>query len=480
MGEKTKFYVDVSSLHKEVTGSCILNTVRFPDGSKKMILVDCGMFQEKDYVELNKSFPFIPSNIDHLIITHNHMDHIGRIPFLVKKGYQGKIHMTKATQVLIKPALYDGVKVFQSRYDSFNEPMLYTTDDVDSTIKLIEGHEYEKGIFLDTEERIKLTFFMNGHLPGAAIVLLQLYYPGYKKINLLFTGDYSSKNSFFDVNSLPKEICDDEPITVICESTYGDMNSSEIKEVFVNNIKEAVDAKKQIVCPVFSLGRTQEVMLKIKQMQDEGLISKSVPIYYQGPLGCKYNLLYESTENVLGLNENARNFYPANLTIVTNKQKEHSIIAKNDCKIVLCSSGMGTYGPSRTYLPAFLSKSNALIHFTGYLSEDSMGRAIYEAEPGSVCQLLGQEVKKRAQVEYTSEFSSHAKADELITFLKRFKHLKCVLINHGEESTKHEFSKRVVNEIEPKFTAVLGEYLYRIGPYGFANKSYNTKYQPVK
>ena len=141
---------------------------------------------------------------------------------------------------------------------------------------------------------------------------------------------------------------------------------------------------------------------------------------------------------------------------------------------------MGTYGPSRTYLPAFLTKGNALIHFTGYLSEDSMGRAIYEAEPGSVVEMLGLQVKKRAKVEFTSEFSSHAKADELIGFLKPFKdNLKCVLINHGEENTKHEFSRRVVDEIEPKYTAVLGDYLYRISPYGFV-KSINTKYQQVK
>ena len=140
---------------------------------------------------------------------------------------------------------------------------------------------------------------------------------------------------------------------------------------------------------------------------------------------------------------------------------------------------MGTYGPSRTYLPAMLTKGNCLIHFTGYLAEDSMGRAIYEAADKSVVEMMGLQVKKRAQVKYTSEFSSHAKADELISFLRPFNDIKMVLINHGEANTKIAYSQKVVDEIEPKYTAILGEYLYRVCAYGFV-KSISTKYQPYK
>ena len=474
MGEKTKFHVDISSIHKEVTGSCILNTIKFPDGSTKKVLVDCGMFQEKEYIEMNKSFPFIPEDLDHVIVTHNHMDHIGRLPLLVKQGYRGKIHMAKATSVLIKPALYDGLKILQNRYELFNEPLLYTSDDVAASIELIEPHLFEKSEWLD--KNIKMTLFMNGHLPGACIILLQIYYADLPKINLLFTGDYSNHNSFFDVSPLPNWVYD-LPITIVQESTYGNMDSSQVESVFCDNIQKAVEAKKQIVCPVFSLARSQEIMLTIKQMQDDKKISKSIPIFYDGKLGNTYNTLYGS--GLLDLNENADHFTPANFTVVENKQKRNSIIADNNCKIILTTSGMGTYGPSRTYLPAMLTKGNCLIHFTGYLAEDSMGRTIYEAEPGSVVEMMGLQVKKRAEVKYTSEFSSHAKADELINFLKPFKDIKMVLINHGEESTKVAYSQKVVDEIEPKYTALLGEYLYRVCAYGFV-KSISTKYQPYK
>ena len=479
MSEKHRFHVDISSAHKEVTGSCILNTIKFPDGSTKKVLIDCGMFQEKEYAELNKSFPFIPADIDHVIITHNHMDHIGRIPLLVKQGYHGKIHTTNATSILIKPALYDGIKILQNRYELFNEPLLYNVDDVTASIELIESHPYEKSEWLD--KNIKMTLFMNGHLPGAAIVLLQIYYRDserkHESINLLFTGDYSSKNSFFDVSPIPNWVYD-LPITIVQESTYGNMNSSEIKSVFRENIISAVHAKKQIVCPVFSLARSQEIMLTVKQMQDDRSISKSIPIFYDGKLGCTYNSIYSSGA-LEDLNENSQNFTPANFTVVESKQKRSAIIADNNCKIILTTSGMGTYGPSRTYLPAMLTKGNCLIHFTGYLAEDSMGRTIYEAEPGSVVEMMGLQVKKRAEVKYTSEFSSHAKADELINFLRPFKDIKMVLINHGETNTKVIYSQRVVDEIEPKYTAILGEYLYRVCAYGFV-KSISTKFQPYK
>ena len=319
--------------------------------------------------------------------------------------------------------------------------------------------------------------FKNGHLPGACIVFLQIYYSDeekkYETINLLFTGDYSSKNVFFDVPPIPKWVYS-KPVIVIQESTYGNMNSNQVEYVFKENIIKAVEQKKVIVVPVFSLGRVQEIMLFLKMMQDEGLLSKSIPIYYDGKLGHTYTKIYYSNE--LDLNENSKNFTPQNFTFVDSKQMRNSIIYNEDCKIILCSSGMGTYGPSRTYLSTLLNKKNCLIHFTGYLAEDTMGRKIYEASHNSLVEFMGLQLIKRAEVLYTSEFSSHAKANELIEFLEPFTDLKMVLINHGEKSTKRLYTERVIEEIEPKYTAILGgEYLYRVNAYGFV-KSINTNF----
>ena len=101
MGNSSRLYMDIMALNNEVTGSCTFPIIKFPDGTTKRILLDCGLFQEIEYSELNAKFPFDPENIDHVLITHNHVDHTGRLPFLVKCGYRGDIHMSYTTSKLI-------------------------------------------------------------------------------------------------------------------------------------------------------------------------------------------------------------------------------------------------------------------------------------------------------------------------------------------------------------------------------------------
>ena len=130
MGNKNRFYVDVMAVHKEVTGSCILNVIKFPDGTTKKVLIDCGLFQEPNYLELNKTLPFKPENIDYVIVTHNHVDHVGRLPLLVKNGYRGKIYTSMDTSILIRHALADSYKVIRQKAKLANEKCLYSEKDV--------------------------------------------------------------------------------------------------------------------------------------------------------------------------------------------------------------------------------------------------------------------------------------------------------------------------------------------------------------
>lgn len=475
MGNTNRFYVDVMALHKEVTGSCILNNIHFPNGTTKKVLIDCGIFQEMDYLELNKSLPFDASNIDYVIVTHNHVDHTGRLPFLVKKGYRGKIHMSYDTSTLIKNALFDSYKVLKRRAELNNESVLYTENDVDLTLSLVEGHPFEEAIWLD--DNIKLTFFMNGHLSGAIIVLMQIRYHDrekhYENINMLFTGDYNNKNMFFDVSPIPKWV-HQLPISIIQEATYGDMNSSEIEYVFEKNILEAVSKSYEIVIPVFSLGRSQEIMYTLKQWQDAGKLDKNIPIYFDGKLGMKYTSLF--TSGALLMKESCKNFLPENFTYVNGNDVRESILKDEKCKIILTTSGMGSYGPAQIYLPAFLKRPNALIHFTGYLSEGTLGRRLLDSQKNDAVEISGLKVKKLADVKFTSEFSAHAKADELIQFLKDFENIKLVLINHGDNLKKDAYASRVLNEINPKDVGILGrDYLFRLDGYGFI-KPMSTKF----
>lgn len=477
MGNSSRFYVDTMAFHKEVTGSCILNIIRFPDNRTKRVLIDCGLFQECEYSELNKSFPFNPSEIDYVVISHNHVDHTGRLPFLVKNGYRGDIHMSTTTSKLIPYALEDSYKVLKNKAKMANEPSLYLDSDVDETLKHIKGHPFEESIWLD--ENIKITFFMNGHLPGAVVVLMQIKYHDhsdthYEDINLIFTGDYNNKNIFFDVNPIPKWV-HQLPVTIIQEATYGDMDSTNIEYVFERNILNAVANRKKILIPVFSLGRSQEILFLLKKWQDEGKLDKSIPIYLDGKLAIRYTSLY--LRDGLDNREECKNFLPDNFSYVSAKAERHSLIDSDDCSILLATSGMGSYGPAQTYIPAYLRKSNALIHFTGYCAEGTLGRRLYNCQKGSIVEVSGLQVKKLADVFFTAELSAHARADELISFLLGFENPKLVLVNHGTLMKKDIYASRVVNETKSKNVGILGgEYFYRIDGYGL-NKTLSTKFK---
>ena len=481
MGNKNRFYIDVMAMHKEVTGSCILNVIKFPDGTTKKVLIDCGLFQEPDYLELNKTLPFNAENLDYVIVTHNHVDHVGRLPLLVKNGYRGKIYTSMDTSILIRHALADSYKVIRQKAKLSNEKSLYSEEDVEQTISQIRGISFEKSIKLD--DNIKVTMFMNGHLQGAAIILLQISFHDhyerkpYENINLLFTGDYKNDNMFFDVNPLPKWV-HQLPITIIQESTYGDMDSSEIQHVFKDNILNAVSSKSEIVVPVFSLGRSQEIMFTLKKWQDEGELDVNVPIYFDGKLGMRYTSLYLSGN--LGVKEECSEFLPENFTYVSNPVLRARLLTDGKPKIILTTSGMGSYGPAQTYLPAFLTKKNALIHFTGYCAENTLGRRLYDCEYGDAVEVGGLVVKKLAKVEFTSEYSAHAKSDELLNFLKDFESINTILINHGSLEAADQYSSAVIKNIDSKNVGILGrDYLFRLNGYGLI-KTIPTKFGPYR
>ena len=176
------------------------------------------------------------------------------------------------------------------------------------------------------------------------------------------------------------------------------------------------------------------------------------------------------------IKEEMWNFLPENLTFV-DRTSRAEILESEEAKIILTSSGMGSYGPAQEYIPEYLTRGNALIHFTGYTTEGTLGARLKEAEVGTPVQIGGTLVKKRAQVEYTTEYSAHAKADEMIDFPKKFKHLELVLVNHGEADTKQIFAERIINEVDTDRVGILGcGYFFRVNHDGLV-KSMSTKFE---
>lgn len=471
MGSKERFYADIMAVSPEVTGSCNLVIVKLPNGESIRFVVDCGLFQEREYDEYNYSLPFKPQEVDFCLVTHNHVDHTGRLPFLVKSGFSRNIYATKTTCKLLPLALEDSFKVLKDVSKRKNQSCLYSENDVERTLELLKSCDYNSTTKVN--ENVKITFLTNGHLIGAALILVQISYPGFEDINLLFTGDYNNKNVFFDVKPIPKWILD-LPITIIQESTYGNMDSNEMEKCFQKNVLKYVESGGTVIAPVFSLGRSQEILYQLKCMQDEGVLSKDVPIYLDGKLAIRYTNLY--IYDGLNIKPEMRDFLPENLTFV-NKANRCEVLKDLERKIILTTSGMGSYGPAQVYIPEYISKTTALIHFTGYTSEGTLGRRLKDTEIGEIVEIGGLVAKKRAKVEYTTEYSAHAKADEMIKFLKQFKNLKLVLVNHGELETKTIFAQRIVEEVETKRVGLLGrDYFFRVNPYGLV-KTMSTKFE---
>lgn len=461
MGKKERFYVDIMAMHPEVTGSCILAIVKLPNRETLRVVVDCGLFQEKSHEELNATLPFKPELVDFCLVTHNHVDHIGRLPFMVKQGYYKKIYTTIDTCTFMPLALEDTLKVLQTNAKRKNKKCLYQNVDVTNMLKLLEPCEFEKTVQLN--DYLKVTFFENGHLQGASLILLQISYPDLEDINLLFTGDYSKHNRFFDVSDLPKWVLD-LPLTIVQESTYGTTDSTTVEPCFEKNILRCLSAGGSVIAPVFSLQRSQELLYELKCMQKEKKLPTDIPIYLDGRLALRYTELY--LHGNLNIKDEMRDFLPENLTFVSDSMREEVLLSKKK-KIVLTTSGMGSHGPAQVYIPEYITRRKAMIHFTGYTAEGTLGRKLQNGERGDIIEVGGMLAKKQAEVEYTTEYSSHAKADEMIEFLNQFTDLRLVLVNHGNTGVKEAFAEKVLNETDARKVGILGrDYFFRVNHYG--------------
>ncbi len=470
MGNKARFHADIMAMHPTVTGSCNLVIVKPPDRSTIRFVVDCGMFQERKYNELNETLPFYSEHVDFCLVTHNHVDHVGRLPFMVKNGFRNPIYMTETTSKLIPFALFDSCKVLNDLAKRNNSKRIYDESNVSKTLQLVQPCKYFEPI--QVHPNVVATFFPNGHLVGAALILVQISYPGYDDINILFTGDYNNKNIFFDVPPLPQWVLE-LPLTVIQESTYGNMDSTEVTETFKQNVINCVNNNGTTVAMVFSLGRSQEILYTLKKMQESGDLSLDVPIYFDGKLAFKYTSLY--LHDGLDNRPEMKNFLPENLTYVDSSSRP-DIVESTARKIIVTTSGMGSYGPAQTYIPEYLSRENALIQFTGFTTPLTLGARLKDTESGNSVEVGGLIARKRAKVEYSTEYSAHAKADEMIAFLQQFKNLRLVLVNHGEEDVKKIFAERITNEVQARHVGLLGrEYFFRVNHYGLV-KTLSTKF----
>lgn len=461
MGVKERFYVNVTALHSEVTGSCITMNVEYPDGRTTNFIVDCGLFQEAEYNQLNcEKLPFDCQNIEFALITHNHADHMGRLPMLMKGGFEGKIYATKATTHLMKPALEDTFQIMKNDSKLLKKKALYGYEDVEKVYSQLVACELETTVYVN--RNIKITYLDNGHIIGAGMILVQISYPNKEDINLLFTGDYKPNNIFKEVRDIPEWVRK-LPITIVIESTYGHMLTKDIKYHLEDDIERVLKEGKSLLISVFAQGRAQEILYRLKEMQKDGRISKKIPIYLDGKLSHKYTYMYLNYD--LGISEDKRAFLPENFKMI-DKDSRKAVLNSETQQIILTTSGMMDNGPAQIYVPEFIEKNNYVLYIPGYASEGTLGWRLINSKDGKVT-IAGKECKINAEVLVTSECSSHGKADELETLLRMFENLELVLINHGETETQHTFKAKLEEDGIAKRVEILSGYNVRVSHYGF-------------
>lgn len=436
-----KYSAEIMSACDGVTGSQTLIVVHRNDETKK-ILVDCGW----NFELIGKDQKIISQNPDYVILTHSHTDHVACLPELCKT-YDRPIYTSKDTKVLLGASLDDTFMIQKGIANSQDLPMLFNEQDIAKAISQVKPVNLNKRIEIGDE--IFITLIPNSHIPGATCVFIEIGIPKHFQsedyeippMNFFFTGDLKTKNNpFLKDTVIPKEILK-KPVYIITESTYGGEDRKREK-VFKKNLEKASKKGKTIIIPVLSLGRAQQILLEVKNMQENENIPKEVPIFVDGKLLFRYNNKYRSQLDVL-----EKNFEPEGLIYVSKEMRPTVRELGKSC-IVISSSGNASFGPSNEYVANNIDNPNAVLHFTSYQPEGTLGRKLVESEKGDEILVNGSKKVIKAQVLMTSEYSSHDEKKDLIRFIESFKNIKGIFVTHGEQESRESIIKTLKEDLK--------------------------------
>lgn len=413
-------------------------------GGKK-ILIDCGLVQGEKYsLPINSEpFKYDTTSVDALFITHAHLDHVGRIPQLVRAGFKGKIVSTEPTREMAELIMLDSMGLLGKEALHAGVPMLYEEKDVFETMHLWdEVIEYEKHFVLKTDdEDAVITFHDAGHILGSATIEI-----AYKGKKIVFTGDLGNTPSPLMRDTTPLKDVD----YLIIESVYGDRNHKD-KDKRIEIFKEAVVStiKKggTVLIPAFSIERTQEILLAFNELVESKQIPE-VPVYLDSPLGINITKIYkkhehwfnENIEKILKSGDDIFNFKG----LVSTPSPDESKAIKEDHrpKVIIAGSGMSNGGRIVHHEAKYLSDPNSTIIIAGYQAVNTLGRRIVDED--KEIYIHGQPVPLRARVVNIHGFSAHKDSEHLIEFVNSTKDtLKRVFVVLGEPKSTYFLGQRL-------------------------------------
>lgn len=425
---------------KAVTGSCCC----IETGGKR-ILIDCGLKQGRDESDGNE-LPFSATSIDHVIVTHAHIDHSGRLPLLSKNGYSGVFYCTGMTERLLSIMLPDSAYIQQRDAEWDNqkgkrqgkppvEP-LYTIQDAEATLKKISSYPYMQKF--DICKGVSARFSDAGHILGSACVELWLEENGITK-KLVFTGDLGNTDQPIIRDPQKIEQCD----YLITESTYG-ARTHEPPEDYTEDLANVLDKVfargGNVIIPSFAVGRAQELLYIIREIKKRKLVNTlpDFKVYLDSPLATAATRIFngdlsgyldDEALKLIKLGENMFRFPGLTLT----ESYEDSIALNNDPepKVIISASGMCDAGRIRHHLKHNLWRNECAVVFVGYQAEGSLGRRLLDGEPR--VRILGEDISVNAEIINFKGMSAHADREQLFEFADHFNPRPIhVFVVHGD------------------------------------------------
>ena len=415
-----------------VTGSCF-----FVETKGVKFLVDCGMFQGLPELEARNAepFPFDPAEVDWLILTHGHLDHLGLVPRLVREGFQGKGICTVPTRDIAQVMLMDAARIQEEEEDG----ALYTVEDaLDALDRLTHPVEYGEEVELGRGVRAK--FHDAGHILGAAFVEVQT-----EGKTLIFSGDLGNRGKpLVEDPSYPPKAD-----VLVLESTYGDRHHPPVEESVEELrrvIVETLEGGGNVVIPSFALERTQEVLYILFRLWRERKIPRT-KIFLDSPLATQATKIFERYTNwfpeparkLFHKKENPFDFELLEYTLTKAASKK---IAEEEGVIIIAGSGMCTGGRILYHLRANLPRPECSLVFVGYQAEGTLGRAILDGAP--VVEILGSPVPVRAGIWRIEGLSAHADQGLLVDWTMHAAPSQVFLV-HGEPQALSTLASRLTD-----------------------------------
>jgi len=430
---------------REVTGSCHVLRV-----AGKTVVLDCGLFQGKrsDSNQKNLHIPVPIEQIDAVVLSHAHIDHAGRLPFLVREGYQRTIWCTPATRDLCAVMLADSAHIqekdaeFLTRRGKRAIEPLYSLRHATRTIELMSSIPYHRTF--DVVPGVRATFVDAGHILGSASVVLDCT-EGHVTRRLVFSGDVGRSGLPIIRDPEPPEGAD----SVIMESTYGDRTHESTEGArarLAAVIRETAARGGRILIPAFAVGRTQELVYDLHVLAGAGAIPP-IPIYIDSPLAIDTTSVFEMHPDLFDQGEDlvqrVRDLFRFELVHYTRDVEESKALARmHGPMVIIAASGMAESGRILHHLAQGAPEQRNTILIVGFQAEHTLGRRIVERR--SMLTIFGDEVPLRAQVEVINGYSAHADRVELGSWIDRVRErsprLSNVWLVHGEPPAQEELA----------------------------------------